>query len=184
MTTGHALVLPSNHLIGYENLVGTLKSNRNSLEEAILLQSELIRHTPETGLRLYKFQQWNFTCKSGCIQSCTICRKTGPTAANTLRQESISGTAECSCGKVSSNKQQPQGILCRIYTGRTEKKAGIQTDSFDEVLSREFHSVRSESIDFGIMEKPIIYTYIYTEASGWDEVELACVEKNKRNRWG
>ena len=55
------------------------------------------------------------------------------------------------------------------YEGLQRIGQAIGTDQENEVLAREFVAFKSESIDYGIMEKAS-NIYILTSAFGWDDV--------------
>ena len=71
--------------------------------------------------------------------------------------------------KVSSVMQNFRTFMPDIYEGAVRIGESYGTADFDEVLEKEFTSFRSESIDFGIMEKADdIYTI--SGSFGWDDV--------------
>ena len=87
--------------------------------------------------------------------------------------------------KVSSIMENFKKFLPEIYMGTENISEAYGTSSFDSVLYQEFNGFKSESIDFGIMEKA---TDIYTIAGnfGWDDVGswLALERINKTNEYG
>ena len=71
--------------------------------------------------------------------------------------------------KVSSVMDNLKNLMPDIYEGALKIGQAYGTPDFESVLEREFTAFRSESIDFGIMEKADdIYTI--SGSFGWDDV--------------
>lgn len=87
--------------------------------------------------------------------------------------------------KVSSIQHNISKYLPDISDGISEIVASYGTDQFDDVLESKFPLIRSESIDFGVMEKA---DNIYTIPGnfGWDDVGnwLAIERFNPTNEYG
>lgn len=92
------LVLPSDHLIGYENIyIKTLKKAVSVAENGKNLVTIGITPTyPETG---YGYINFGKECGDAYEVEKFVEKPDLPTAKNILRPENISGTAVCSCGK-------------------------------------------------------------------------------------
>ncbi len=166
------LVLPSDHLIGYENLyVGTLKKAIATASEGSNLVTIGITPTyPETGYGYINFSSETSPANPDAYRVARFVEKPD---LDTAKEYLASGKYLWNSGmfvwKVSSINSNLKAFMPDIYEGAQKIKQAYATDSFDEVLSREFTAFRSESIDFGIMEKA---DNIYTipGSFGWDDV--------------
>ena len=71
--------------------------------------------------------------------------------------------------KLSSIMYNMQSLMPDIYEGAVRIGQAYGTPQFNEILVKEFTAFRSESVDFGIMEKA---DHIYTipGSFGWDDV--------------
>ena len=87
--------------------------------------------------------------------------------------------------KTSSILANIQKLMPDIYEGLERIEAAVGTGSYASVLETEYHAFRSESIDFGVMEKA---ENIYTlpGSFGWDDVGnwLAVERINPTNEYG
>lgn len=61
--------------------------------------------------------------------------------------------------KVSSILKNLEEYLPETYAGLRKIEEAIGTEQEPQVLEREFHSFKSESIDYGVMEKAKISTF-------------------------
>ena len=87
--------------------------------------------------------------------------------------------------KISSIKSNLKAFMPDIYEGAEKIGEAYGTPVFNDVLCREFTAFRSESVDFGIMEKAEnIYTL--SGSFGWDDVGswLALEKINKTDECG
>lgn len=71
--------------------------------------------------------------------------------------------------KVSTILKNMETFLPDTYAGLCRIREAIGTEHESEVLVKEFTAFKSESIDYGIMEKAS-NIYILTSAFGWDDV--------------
>ena len=71
--------------------------------------------------------------------------------------------------KVSTILEQLREHLPETYEGLRRIGAAIGTDQEEQALEREFRQFKSESIDYGVMEKAKDI-YILSGAFGWDDV--------------
>lgn len=87
--------------------------------------------------------------------------------------------------KASSILANLESLMPDIYAGLERIEAAVGTAEFPSVLETEYHAFRSESIDFGVMEKA---ENIYTlpGSFGWDDVGnwLAVERINSTNEYG
>ena len=87
--------------------------------------------------------------------------------------------------KVSTILKNMQRYLPDTYAGLCRIREAIGTEKEKDVLVQEFTAFKSESIDYGIMEKAS-NIYILTSAFGWDDVGswLAVGRIQKTNEFG
>ena len=162
------LVLPSDHLIGYENIyVKTLKKAVSVAEQGKNLVTIGITPTyPETG-----YGYINFGDEAG--DAYKVERFVEKPDLPTAKQYLASGKYLWNIGmfvwKISSVMENLKEFMPDIYEGALRIGESFGTDSFEETLVKEFTAFTSESIDFGIMEKA---SDIYTipGSFGWDDV--------------
>ncbi len=87
--------------------------------------------------------------------------------------------------KASSIEVNIKKHLPDMVAGLDKIYESVDTDRFDETVETEFSGFKSESIDFGVMEKA---TNVYTipGSFGWDDVGnwLALERVNKTNEYG
>lgn len=166
------LVLPSDHLISYEELyIGTLKKAvAVSLEGENLVTIGITPTYPETG---YGYINFSSKTADGSSDAYVVERFVEKPNLPTAKEYLASGKYLWNSGmfvwKISSIMSNFKTFMPKIYEGAEKIGAAFGTDSFDEVLRKEFYAFTSESIDFGIMEKAdSIYTI--PGSFGWDDV--------------
>ncbi|MBP8594779.1 MAG: mannose-1-phosphate guanylyltransferase [Ruminococcus sp.] len=162
------LVLPSDHLIGYEDIyVNTLKKAISVAEEGKNLVTIGITPTyPETGYGYINFGQ-----ESGDAYEVKrfVEKPDLPTAKEYLSSGKYLWNSGMFVWKVSSIMADLKEFMPDIYEGALRIGEAFGTPGFTETLVKEFTAFRSESIDFGIMEKA---SNIFTipGSFGWDDV--------------
>ena len=162
------LVLPSDHLIGYENIyVKTLKKAVSVAEQGKNLVTIGITPTyPETG-----YGYINFGDEAGDAYKVErfVEKPDLPTAKQYLAPGKYLWNSGMFVWKISSVMENLKEFMPDIYEGALRIGESFGTDSFEETLVKEFTAFTSESIDFGIMEKA---SDIYTNPGsfGWDDV--------------
>mgnify|MGYP002622490400 FL=1 len=162
------LVLPSDHLIGYENIyIKTLKKAIKTAEEGKNLVTIGITPTyPETG-----YGYINFGEESGDAYEVErfVEKPDLPTAKKYLASGKYLWNSGMFVWKTSSIMDNMQALMPDIYEGALRIGESYCTPDFEETLVKEFTAFRSESVDFGIMEKA---SDIYTipGSFGWDDV--------------
>ena len=162
------LVLPSDHLIGYENIyIKTLKKAIKTAEEGKNLVTIGITPTyPETG-----YGYINFGEESGDAYEVErfVEKPNLPTAKKYLASGKYLWNSGMFVWKTSSIMDNMQTLMPDIYEGALRIGESYGTPDFEETLVKEFTAFRSESVDFGIMEKA---SDIYTipGSFGWDDV--------------
>ena len=162
------LVLPSDHLIGYEDIyISTLKKAVAVAEEGKNLVTIGITPTyPETG-----YGYINFGKEAGSAYE--VERFVEKPDLATAKKYLASGKYLWNSGmfvwKISSIMTDLKEFMPDIYEGALRIGESFGTDKFTETLVKEFTAFTSESIDFGIMEKA---SNIFTipGSFGWDDV--------------
>ena len=162
------LVLPSDHLIGYEDIyISTLKKAVAVAEEGKNLVTIGITPTyPETG-----YGYINFGKEAGSAYE--VERFVEKPDLATAKKYLASGKYLWNSGmfvwKISSIMTDLKEFMPDIYEGSLRIGESFGTDKFTETLVKEFTAFTSESIDFGIMEKA---SNIFTipGSFGWDDV--------------
>lgn len=162
------LVLPSDHLIGYENIyIKTLKKAVAVAEQGKNLVTVGITPTyPETG-----YGYINFGGEKGdAYQVERFVEKPDlPTAKKYLSSGKYLWNSGMFVWKISSIMANMKEFMPDVAEGAGRIAASFGSPDFEEVLVREFTAFPSESVDFGIMEKA---SDIYTlpGSFGWDDV--------------
>ena len=166
------LVLPSDHLIGYEELyLGTLKKAIATCMEGTNLVTIGITPTyPETGYGYINFSNETSATSQDAYKVARFVEKPDiETAKDYLASGKYLWNSGMFVWKISSIKSNLKAFMPDIYEGAEKIGEAYGTPVFNDVLCREFTAFRSESVDFGIMEKA---DNIYTipGSFGWDDV--------------
>ena len=180
------LVLPSDHLIKSNSIfIGTLKQAVKAAEHGEnLVTIGITPAYPEAG-----YGYINFSVKETENGVYNVVRFVEKPDTEKAKEYVNSGEYLWNSGmfvwKTSSILANIQKHLPDIYSGLEKITKDLGTDNFNETLEREFPMLRSESIDFGIMEKA---ENIYTIPGnfGWDDVGswLALERINHTNEYG
>ena len=162
------LVLPSDHLIGYEDIyINTLKKAVKAAEKGKrLVTIGITPEYPETG-----YGYINFGEEKGDVYAVErfVEKPDLPTAKEYLASGRYLWNSGMFVWKISSVMYNIKEFMPDIYEGAMRIGKAFGTDGFEDTLVKEFTAFRSESIDFGIMEKA---SHIYTipGSFGWDDV--------------
>ena len=162
------LVLPSDHLIGYEKIyLKTLKKAVASAEIGENLVTIGITPTyPETGYGYINFGEEN----GDAYEVERFVEKPDlPTAKKYLASGKYLWNSGMFVWKTSSILNNMKRFMPAVYEGAVRIGESFGTESFEETLVSEFEKFPSESVDYGIMEKA---SDIYTiqGSFGWDDV--------------
>ena len=162
------LVLPSDHLIGYEDIyINTLRKAVAVAEQGKNLVTVGITPTyPETG-----YGYINFGAETGDAYAVErfVEKPDRPTAKKYLASGKYLWNSGMFVWKVSSIMYSLEKLMPDIYEGAVRIGEAFGRPDFSEVLVKEFTAFRSESVDFGIMEKAEdIFTI--PGSFGWDDV--------------
>lgn len=162
------IVLPSDHLINNDVLyTDTLKKAVSVAEQGENLVTIGITPTyAETG---YGYINFGDEKNGAYIVERFVEKPDLPTAEKYLASGRYLWNSGMFIWKLSSIMSNIKKFMPDIYDGAVKIGESFGTPDFDTVLKREFESFRSESVDFGIMEKA---DNIYTLPSvfGWDDV--------------
>ena len=162
------LVLPSDHLIKYEDIyISTLKKAIKSAKEGKNLITIGITPTyPETGYGYINFGEE----KGDVFEVKKFVEKPDlKTAKSYLSSGKYLWNSGMFVWKISSIMRNFREFMPDIHKGALKIGENFGTENFNSVLKEEFENFRSESIDFGIMEKADdIYTI--PGSFGWDDV--------------
>ena len=162
------LVLPSDHLISYEKIyISTLRKAIGVAEEGRNLVTIGITPTyPETGYGYICFgeEAGNAFAVERFVEKPDLA-----TAKSYLASGNYLWNSGMFVWKASSIMADLREFMPDIWEGAQRIGESFGTDSFEKVLNEEFSAFRSESIDFGIMEKAdSIFTI--PGSFGWDDV--------------
>ena len=162
------LVLPSDHLISYEKIyISTLRKAVSVAEEGKNLVTIGITPTyPETG---YGYINFGDEAGSAFKVERFVEKPDLATAKSYLASGDYLWNSGMFVWKVSSILADIKEFMPDIYEGAVRIGESFGTESYNDTLVKEFTAFRSESIDFGIMEKA---ENIYTipGSFGWDDV--------------
>lgn len=162
------LVLPSDHLIGYEDIyISTLKKAIAVAEEGRNLVTIGITPTyPETG---YGYINFGKESGDGYEVERFVEKPDLPTAEKYLASGKYLWNSGMFVWKISSIMANLRQFMPEIYEGALRIGESFGSEVFTDTLVKEFTAFTSESIDFGIMEKAdSIYTI--PGSFGWDDV--------------
>ena len=162
------LVLPSDHLIGYEDIyINTLKKAIKAAESGKrLVTIGITPEYPETG---YGYINFGAAKEDVYAVERFVEKPDLATAKGYLASGKYLWNSGMFVWKISSVMLNIKTFMPDIYEGAIRIGQAFGTPEFNEVLVKEFTAFRSESIDFGIMEKA---KHIYTipGSFGWDDV--------------
>lgn len=180
------MVLPSDHLIKYNSMfVSTLKEAcRIAEENTNLVTIGITPDYPETGYGYIKFNPGVSKGQAFAVDR-FVEKPTREVAKEYLETEEYLWNSGMFVWKTSSILKNIQLFMKDIYEGLVRIKDSIGTADQETVLEKEFTAFRSESVDYGIMEKAEdIYTIPGT--FGWDDVGswLAVDRIRKSNEMG
>jgi len=167
------IVLPSDHLIKYNEMFIDTMNNAIKIasEDENMVTIGITPSYPEIGYGYINFGYNEEDKKySGAYKVKRFVEKPNLEKA---KEYLVSGKYLWNSGmfvwKTSTILKSFKEYIPEMYQGFVKIEQAIETQSEDEVLEREFSKFKSESIDYGIMEK---YSDIYTVPGnfGWDDV--------------
>ena len=180
------MVLPSDHLIKYNSIfVNTLKDACEVAEQdSHLVTIGIAPDAPETGYGYIKFDSSKECDRAFAVEK-FVEKPDLETAKEYLASEQYLWNSGMFIWKVSSILKNLETYLPETYDGLCKIQSAIGTEEQETVLEQEFQQFKSESIDYGIMEKAD-NIYILSGSFGWDDVGswLAVGRIKKSNEFG
>ena len=179
-------VLPSDHLIKFNNMfLRTLQDACEVAEkEDNLVTIGIAPDYPETGYGYIKFDPEITEGRSYKVDR--FVEKPNLVAAKEyLATEEYLWNSGMFVWKISSILKNIQKFMPETYEALKRIQDVIETEQEETVLEKEFYSIQSQSIDYGIMEKAEDI-YILPGTFGWDDVGswLAVERIKKSNEFG
>lgn len=175
-------VLPSDHLIKYDSIfINTLSDAAETAEQGEnLVTLGITPDYPETGYGYIKFRPEETLGRAFRVER-FVEKPDLETAKNYLASEQYLWNSGMFIWKVSTILKALEKYLPETCAGLRRIEAAIGTEGEQEALEREFAALRSESIDYGVMEKAKDI-YILSGSFGWDDVgSWLAVERIKRS---
>lgn len=164
------LVLPSDHLIRYDQMFRTTLCEACTIaeEEKNLVTIGITPDYPETGYGYIKFNSQ--ACKGRAFSVDKFVEKPNlETAKEYLRTEEYLWNSGMFVWKVSSILENLKEHMEDTYRGLLKIKNSIGKPEEKRILEKEFLKFKSISIDYGVMEKTKDI-YIIPGSFGWDDV--------------
>ncbi len=180
------IVLPSDHLIKYTSIfVNTLSDACDVAEQGKnLVTLGITPDGPETGYGYIKFRPEASVGRALAVER-FVEKPDRETAKEYLASEQYLWNSGMFIWKASSILDNIRQLLPDTYAGLERIGQAIGTDRQEEVLEKEFEAFKSESIDYGVMEKAKDI-YILSGSFGWDDVGswLAVERLKSSNEFG
>lgn len=164
------IVLPSDHLIKYTGMfLNTLKTGFSIAKKGEnLVTIGITPDYPEVGYGYIKFN--SEITEGGAFKVDKFVEKPDlETAKYYLQSEEYLWNSGMFIWKTSTILENIKNFLPEIYNGLNVIKNSIGTSDSETILETEFYKFKSESIDYGIMEKAD-NIYIIPGTFGWDDV--------------
>ena len=164
------MVLPSDHLVKYTSLFLNTLSDACQIAEMgkDLVTVGIAPDCPETGYGYVRFRPDEVQGRAFAVEK-FVEKPDLETAKAYLASEQYLWNSGMFVWKVSTILEQLREHLPETYEGLRRIGAAIGTDQEEQALEREFRQFKSESIDYGVMEKAKDI-YILSGAFGWDDV--------------
>ena len=164
------IVLPSDHLIQYAPIfLSTLEDACAVAEQGSnLVTLGITPDSPETGYGYIKIQPEKTLGRAFAVER-FVEKPDLETAKEYLASEQYLWNSGMFVWKVSTILENLERYLPETFRGLRNIGAAIGTENEYVVLEKEFKSFRSESIDYGVMEKAK-NIYILSGSFGWDDV--------------
>lgn len=179
-------VLPSDHLITHAQIFRKTLSDAAAVAEQgdNLVTIGITPTYPETGYGYIRFDPERTLGPSFPVER-FVEKPNIETAREYVRSQQYLWNSGMFTWKVSTILGDMERYMPETCQGLMRIQDAIGTDEQDAVLEREFHAFRSESIDYGVMEKAE-NIYILSGSFGWDDVGswLAIERLQQRNEFG
>ena len=179
-------VLPSDHLITHPQIFRRTLADATEVAEAgdNLVTIGITPMYPETGYGYIKFYPDETLGRAYAVER-FVEKPDLETARYYIGTQQYLWNSGMFIWKVSTILKNLQALMPETYAGLRRIGAAIGKEEQETVLEREFQAFRSESIDYGIMEKAD-GIYILAGSFGWDDVGswLAIERLQERNEFG
>ena len=179
-------VLPSDHLITHPQIFRrTLNEAAATAEQGKnLVTIGITPMYPETGYGYIKFRPEE-TLGAAYKVECFVEKPDMDTARQYIVSQQYLWNSGMFTWRVSTILENIKAFMPETYRGLLRIQDVIGKEEQDAVLEREFQAFRSESIDYGVMEKAK-GIYIISGSFGWDDVGswLALERMQQRNEFG
>lgn len=164
------IVLPSDHLIKYNSIfLHTLEDACEVAEQGDhLITLGIAPDRPETGYGYIKFCPERKLGRALAVEQ-FVEKPDLETAKTYLASEQYLWNSGMFIWKTSAILENLKTHLPKTYEGLRRIQAAIGTAEEPQVLEQEFQAFKSESIDYGVMEKAKDI-YILSGSFGWDDV--------------
>lgn len=180
------LVLPSDHLIKYNSMFLQNISDACEIAEdgENLVTIGITPDSPETGYGYIKFRNEKVGTRAFAVD-CFVEKPDLETAKTYLSSEQYLWNSGMFVWKVSSILSNIKKYIPEMHAGLEKIQNAIGTDEQENVLVKEFTAFKSESVDYGIMEKAE-NIWILPGTFGWDDVGswLSVERFNQSNEFG
>ena len=164
------MVLPADHLIKQVPMFLQTLGDACTVAEtnSNLVTIGITPTYPETGYGYIKFQPEETAGRAFAVDR-FVEKPDAETAANYLESEQYLWNSGMFVWKISSILENIKKFMPQMHTGLQVIADAIGTDAEHTVLTEEFYKFRSESVDYGIMEKAQDI-FILPGTFGWDDV--------------
>lgn len=164
------IVLPSDHLITHAQLFRKTLSDAAAVAEfgENLVTIGITPTYPETGYGYIKFDPEKMLGATFKVER-FVEKPNLETARSYLQAQQYLWNSGMFIWKASTILENLHKYMPETYAGLERIGSSIGTEEEDRVLEREFAEFKSESIDYGVMEKSK-NIFIITGAFGWDDV--------------
>ena len=164
------IVLPSDHLIKYNNIFTETLANACDVAEinANLVTIGITPNYPETGYGYIKADK-NKQLKKTYSVECFVEKPDFDLAKTYVESGDYYWNSGMFIWKLSSILENMKNFMSDTYNGLLKIQAAIKTPEEENVLKNIFPEFVSDSIDYGIMEKAS-GIYLIPGNFGWDDV--------------
>ena len=178
-------VLPSDHLITHPQIFRRTLTDATEVAEAgdNLVTIGITPVYPETGYGYIKFYPEETLGRAYGVE-CFVEKPDLETARKYVATQQYLWNSGMFIWRVSTILKNLEEFMPDTFAGLARIGAAIGTEEQEAVLEKEFQAFKSESIDYGIMEKAR-GIYILSGSFGWDDVGswLAIERFRERNEF-
>ena len=179
-------VLPSDHLITHPQIFRRTLTEAAEVAEqgSNLVTIGITPMYPETGYGYIKIHP-DETLGAAFAVECFVEKPDLETARTYVASQQYLWNSGMFTWKVSSILENMKQFMSDMYDGLLRIRDAIGTEEQEAVVEKEFQAFKSESIDYGVMEKAK-NIYILSGSFGWDDVGswLALERMQQCNEFG